>query len=128
MPIPSLPTLSSSGILTEPNQVADYLFKCFLSSEASQSSYFNIFSLPYLVEQNTGRVNNLPDDVSEALKGLYGAYFESVSVNVQLKDLPEEPEKLALIIRMTLTIDGKIYDLSRLVEKTDNNLFIESPL
>lgn len=128
MPIPTLPTMSSSGILTEPNQVADYLFKCFLSSEASQSSYFSVHSLPFLVEQNTGRINNLPDDVSGALKDLYGAYFESVSVSVHLKDIPEEPEKVALIVRMTLTIDGKMFDLSRLVEKTENNIFIDSPL
>lgn len=128
MPIPPLPTLTSAGILTEPNQIADYLFKCFLATEQSQSTYFPVYSLPYLVEQTTGKINNLPDSAAEALRSLYGSYFESVSVNVYLKDMIEEPEKVALIIKMTLTIDGKIYDLSRLVEKTEDNLFIESIL
>lgn len=128
MPIPPVPTLTSAGILTEPNQIADYLFKCFLATEQSQSTYYAVYSLPYLVEQNTGKINNLPDDVANALKALYASYFESVTANVYLKDMVEQPEKVALIIKMTLTNDGKIYDLSRLVEKTEDNFYIDSPI
>lgn len=128
MPIPALPTLSSSGILTEPKQVADYLFRSFMASENSQSSHYPIYSLPYLVEKSTGRVGNLPDEIAEALRSMYESYFESVTVDVRLEENLVSPELLALVIRMTLSIDGKMYDLARLVEKIADNVFTEHPI
>jgi hypothetical protein len=123
MPMPALPTMSSAGILTEPKQIASYLFDCFLASENSQSTSYPIYSLPYLVETCTGRITALPNMVTSALQGLYGAFFESITSNVTLVDYIEEPEKVVLSIRMTMTSDGNHYDLARLVERIGENEF-----
>lgn len=128
MTMPALATMSSSGILTEPKQIAEYLFLCFKASEDSQSNLFPVQSLPAIIENCTGRINMIPDECNAALRSLYGAYFETVSSDVRLMEYVPEPEKMVLAIRMTLGVDGKTFDLSKLITKTEGNGFIDGAI
>lgn len=87
MSLKTLPTLSSNGWVTDPNTALDMLLNYFLSSEYSQTYFFNgeVKSLKYLLVQHSKDLNTLISHIETSLIELLESHFDedtdSVSVD-----------------------------------------------
>lgn len=128
MSAPAAPTMSTAGNLTSPEATLNFLFLCFLASERSQSVWFNVNSLPYLVQKYSGKNDVLLSAIKDALELMYQQYFESVNCSVTGEPYAEDESKFHIRIRLTAVRDGVSYELSRAVNRTDIGKFTQAPL
>lgn len=88
----TLPTLSSSGVLTNPSLILDRLVKYFLTSNQNQSNIFpnDIASLKYIVHLHSNDPSGFRDALIDSLNKMLNRYFISVDIKVQLNDTTTE--------------------------------------
>ena len=111
---PPVPSLSTDGWVTDTAIKCDYLLSHFFLSEYSRSyvSYGNVASFPYLLQKNKDSMDNLENDTRNTLEKYFGAYFNSVNVEVFLKHI--EGSKYSITIGLNVTDDnGKVFEISR---------------
>lgn len=124
MPAP-LPTLDTSGLIYGAPQKADKLLAYFFASNYSQSNtyYGGVKSLAALIQQHADIPLNLELAVNDAITGLFKAYFDRVSVTVDVSPYdPKDDTKLRITIGVTFTQDGKEYELHRYPTTTNRLL------
>lgn len=118
MPI-KVPSLSSAGWLTNLNEKADALMSYYIGSEHSQTHLYRdkVTSLPYHIQQYGNSPLKLKDAVERDLSDYFQRYFESADVTVTV-DEPnqDDPERINLQVKVTVTENGKRYSLGKLIE------------
>ena len=117
MSTPAVPTMSTAGYLTAIEPSMDFLFRCFLASEYSQSVNFDIISLPYLIQKHGGDNDAMLTAIQSALNDLYGQYFDSVICRVTGVPYSEDPSKIHMMVSVTVWRDSAAYELSRAVKR-----------
>lgn len=128
MSTPAAPTMSTAGYLTAIEPTMDFLFRCFLASERSQSAVFDIKSLPYLVQKHGGDNDGLLSAVQDTLHSLFGQYFDSVVCSVTGDVYVEEPAVFHMVISMSVWRNGTLYDLSNAVKRDPSGRFYYEPV
>lgn len=104
--------------MSDPPLIADRVMRNFFVANYSQTNvhYGEIQSLPYLIYKDAENMELLKNDIETALGKLLRGYFESVDVNVEIKNLEEEVESV-----QNITIDVVVqsglnrYSLGRLI-------------
>lgn len=114
-------SLSSKGILTQPNDKADELFGCFMLSNASQSNIYsgNVASFPGIIQANANNPDGLARDVKQALTTLYSGHFDAVLADVSIRDVNDNTDnRYAVTINVTYTQGNESYSLGKLATVT----------
>ena len=104
----TIPTLSKSGIITDPKRAMLYLFKSFLTIDKSVSNLWrgNVHSLMFLIKQHAKSPEELRDAVEESLVLMYNVFFDGVKVSVDVEsatdlsiyDTPAVNLKMAVLV------------------------------
>lgn len=119
-----LPTLSSSGYVSDPATKLERLVAYFFIADYSQSNqhFGKVASLPYLIKAHGERPDVLVDRIQGTLELMLSSYFESSYVNVSLQDpLSVDPE-YDIVLEGNVTHAGVKYDISRLLTISNNTL------
>lgn len=114
----SVPTLSASGWERGIKEKSDRLMSYFLVSQYSQSqiNYGTVGSLPYLIKTYAETPDRLSTAIQDALTTIYGAYFDTVTVIVNVVDEVEGGAKQRIEMDVTVTENGLRYTVGRLLE------------
>lgn len=104
----TLPTLSSSGVLSNPSLILDRLIKYFLASNQNQSNIFpnDTASLKYIVHLHSKNPMGFRDALISSLNKMLRRYFKTVDIIVQLNDITTE----SLVKEIQLEINVIDYD------------------
>lgn len=119
-------TLSSKGILTQPNDKADELFGCFMLSNASQSNIYkgNVLSFPAIIQNNANNPSGLVSDTKQALTTLYSGHYDAVLVDVNIADVNDNTDnRYAVTINVAYNQEGQSYSLGKLATITTSKTF-----
>lgn len=119
----AVPTLTTKGWLTEPNEKAEQLMAWFMVAEHTQSKTFfgNISSFSELVVRHGKSPLAMTENTKIQLESYLGRYFDYVEVEVRDFPLPGESEfngRFMISIRVTATQDGARINL---LEKAEIN-------
>lgn len=120
-----VPTLSSSGWVSEIAEKADKLLSYFFVSEASQSNFYagSITSLTALLQRYGNDEFELRSAVETSLMNYLQRYFESVDVTVTVRENTVEGRKgLDLEVDIVVYEQGKEYSLGRLVSTLNSSI------
>lgn len=113
-----LPSLTETGWITSSEITGDFLFAHFFASDYSQTEIYSgqVSSFAKIMQNNLNSVDNLIIELRNTLSAYYSRYFQSVNVDVQVKDDIANASKLALTIYIAYTdTAGKQYNLAKLV-------------
>lgn len=102
-----VPTLTSTGWLTDIAKRADALMSYYLTSEYSQTSIYKgkVTSLTYHVQQHNSNPEKLQSTVESDLRVYFERYFDSVDLTVTTNlPNPDDPN------RVNLQIDVVVYE------------------
>lgn len=123
-------TADTAGIITDVRAGMLYLFKCFISSEASQSNLYRdaVSSLPALIKQNPNDPQGLSAAAGRGLQALYGAHFDAPNVNTSIKNTAVDGTDTRYNLQMSVEVieNGQTYHLSNVL--TDAYLSADSLL
>lgn len=114
----AIPTLTTSGFVTDPNIIIVKLYEYFLTSDYSQSVIFynKIASLPYLIHKHGPKLDDLRADVETTLNDLMDNYFNVFDVKVEINEVPHDKKSkhpYTITIELTATVDNKKYYLNK---------------
>ena len=120
-----VPSLSSSGWVSELAEKVDRILAYFFVSDHSQSLLYagNVTSLAYLVQQFGNDDLRITTEVQTQLSRLLERYFEAASVTVDV-DHPVEGDESRLNIRVDATvIDGKYkHSIGKLISTVNSRV------
>lgn len=114
----SVPTLTSEGYVRDPARKVDRLLTQAFTSDYSQSNNFRGFitSVQYLIQDAGQDMNKLEESLDQALRRLFGGYFDSIDVDIQVKPISaENPYRMGVEVRSILIQDGMRYNIARLL-------------
>ena len=125
-----LPTLSSSGFVSDPAVKLERLVSYFFIADNSQSNQHigRVASLPYLVKVHGSKPNILVERVQSALEGMLTPYFDTVSVSVTEEDPLTVQPQYNIIMEGSVTHNGKKYDIAKQLGVSNNILSSVSEL
>lgn len=117
-----VPTLTMKGWVSTAEEMIDFSFADFLASEYSQSTICRgtIASLPYLIQQYRGNLEDLCLNVRETLQKHLENVFETVYLEVGHRTLEEDATKISLVIRLSVVLNGQAFNLKRVVENINS--------
>ena len=118
-----VPDLSIKGWITNPLEKADKLIAHFYAAEQSQSNYFrnDVHSFTSILQRNLGNQTGLVSDLTSELTKYFGKYFTNVQVSVRVTDSPGSSSKQNVDMSISFEdVDGKKYDLSKVIELADS--------
>lgn len=117
-----VPTLTTKGWVSTVEEMIDFSFADFLASEYSQSVLCRgtIASLPYLIQQFKGNLEDLCLNVRNTLQTHLENVFEMVHIEVGYRVFEDNSSKVSLTIKLTVTKDGHSYNLGRVVENINS--------
>lgn len=119
----AVPTLSTEGWVKDVTGMADRLMSYFLVSDYSQTAFYpgQVSSLPYLIQQHGSDAFSLKQRTRDTLHEFLRRYFDNVDLEV-VTDIPapDDPNRINLTIRATVTLDSKSYSLGRLINVNNN--------
>lgn len=123
----AIPTLSSSGWVSDPINVLNKIYDYFLTTETNQSNLFKseLTSLQSLVASYSDDPGLLASKTKDSLRYLFGAYFEQVNVETSItaiKTKNGEEGRYNLNMNVTVMEKGKTYSLGRAIETISNEL------
>lgn len=122
----SLPTLSMDGNISDPIQKADRLLAYFFTSDAHQSNAWqgSIASLPYIIKECANNPHEVATMATSVLNQLFDNYYDSVNCDIETSKLDSLNGKLSLdlVVRLSFTQAGQVYNLARIAEVIDNKL------
>lgn len=119
-----VPSLSSDGWIDNSVRCADILFAHFLTSDKSQSYFFNdVRSLPYILNENMDNINTIMKEVKSNLLNYFNNYFNNVAVTVV--EIPNQLDlsriEINIDIEYTDTTGAKLY-LNKVLDITKGRL------
>ena len=109
-----VPTLSMQNWLDDVRLKMNKLFEHFMASDFSQSTLTprRISSLKYCMA-SPGSVTKIREDISSAVNSLYSSYFDTVNVNVDVK---ETDTLVTFSVEIDVIENGKTYSIARAIE------------
>jgi hypothetical protein len=113
-------SLSTSGIIDEPNLKLKKIVDYFIYSDKSQSNFFKdyIESFKYIIYKENDNIDNYLVTVKNSLLNILKRYFSTVEINVT-KDDNEESETVLRNIYLDITVidsDGNIGKYVKIAE------------
>lgn len=114
-----LPTLSTDGWVISTPQKVDYMLAHFYASEITQTLLFpnHVHSLVNLVQKHKDDLIELGSQVQESLRRYFSAYFPSVTVRAQAREMPEKPGFVALHMFIEVRdYEGVIYNAASVAD------------
>lgn len=120
-----VPTLSSSGFVTNTPEKIDRLMAYFFLSEDSQSTLYagNITSLPALIQKNNSETFVLEQATRDALTTYLSRYFTGVQVQATTdRPRPGDESRTNLTIYVEFTDNGTVYNLGKMVRIVDSKV------
>ena len=112
MPIKSYPRLDPSGWETDPYKIIDLMFATLMVNEQSQSSAFQIDSLPKILRDYAGKPDRIAEAFKDAAERILVRYgFEKIDISIVAETLENSTENFRLIISGTVNVDEKVYEL-----------------
>lgn len=125
----AIPTLSSSGWVSDPMNVLSKLYDYFLTTETNQSYFFkdDLISLQYLLATYGDDPSLLSSKTKDNLRLLLKRYFSSINVETSITLPPPENDdgKYDLTINVTVMQNGKTYSLGRSLETNGSVFYIK---
>ena len=114
----AIPTLTTSGFITDPNIILVKIYEYFLTSDYSQSVIFynKIASLPYLIHKHGPKLDDLKVDIEATLSSVMDNYFDNYEVNVEITNTPHgehNKKPYLLTIELTAIVGEKKYYLNK---------------
>lgn len=115
----ALPTLDTSGWITEPSEKASRLMAYFFASEFSQSNLFlgHVQSLPNLLAMNAFNYDNLRAEIETEMSKLFTGYFDGNDISVEVKPVNsngvDSESKFSVVIDVRLSAEGIYLSLGR---------------
>lgn len=116
----AVPTLDTSGWITDPSQKAARLIAYFFSSEFSQSNLYlgHVQSLPHILASTAFNFDNMKIDIETELGKLFQNYFDGSNISVEItKDVNssgiESESKFNIVLDCRLTAEGSQISLGR---------------
>lgn len=122
-----LPSLTPEGYISDRNLMMNKIYSYFITSDYSQSVryYGNISSLKYLIRKHGTNHTGLLAEVRTMLNDLYLRYFDKVTVNAAITEIPitgSSKTNTALSIDVIAIHDGVEFSLSETSYITDNKI------
>lgn len=120
-----VPTLSTSGWVSEIAEKADKLLSYFFVSEASQTNLYkgSITSLPEILKKHGNDEHDLRRVAQSTLQRYFALHFESAEVTVNTRPTTEEGQYgLELEIDVTVLEAGKQHSLGMLVSTLNSSI------
>lgn len=120
-----LPTLTSSGWLSDTVTISNKLMDYFLASDFSQTQFYpgEVASLPYIVQEHGHDPDRLVESVRDTLTKYFQRYFRYVRLNVRKINLEDEKGQYGIEIDLIAeSDDGKRSSLGRLIEIGDSKI------
>lgn len=110
------PSLSTDGFVEDRNIIIRKLLEMFVACHENQSVFYNTKSYKYIV--NTFEPGfYTADEIKKALESMYGAYFDSSTINVD-NEYKEEEAVFLYSISITATYHGVTYNLSKTISES----------
>lgn len=126
MPNNILPSLSSSGWVSEISEKAARLMAYFSTSESSQSYYYlgNVSSLPEIIKQYGNDDVQLKSVLQTRLQSYLIRYFDNVEIEVTITENTTTSEAYGLNIQVdcTVTQDNETHSLGRLINTVNSSI------
>lgn len=115
----TVPSLSAAGWLTSIAERADHVLACYLVSDHSESYVYEVFSLPWHVQQYGHDDLKLRNRMETDLNTLFRRHFTDVDLNINV-DIPYKNEENKINIQLNVTVyeGDKQYSLGRLIKAT----------
>lgn len=116
-----VPNLSVDGFIRNKAIILTKLFEYFKSSDYSQSNIFygRVKSMKYILSESSDPAT-LRDMVTDAFTTMCEGYFESVAVNVTIK---EGPSDITIVVDAVCTgNDNRTYTLKETIVSTNNKI------
>lgn len=112
-----MPTLSTRGWLNTPELIIDEVLSNYLDANPSQTLLFNgnVVSLQYAIYKTNNDGRELSTRVKSDLEKVYGEYSKNITLDITYT---ETDGKINLKIAGTIEIEGRNFDLNRVVSDT----------
>ena len=119
----AVPSLSTVGWTKNYNEIISKLYIYFIISEYSQSNSFygKIASLKYILQSHSD-VEEIKLAIQRTLIDMYGRYFDSVDVIVEVMETGNATIYTLNII--TIADNGITYKLNKIIETDSKNTII----
>lgn len=120
-----VPSLSSSGWITELAERADRTMAYYLTSDHSQSELYagRVVSLQYHIEQFGHSHSLLQQQVNQDLERYFGRYFDRIDLTVSVNGPGENNEdRTELRIECIITEGNQRYSLGKLITTIDSKV------
>ena len=122
MSLPTYPSLTEDGWITNPISISNYILSDFFLSDNSQDYVFNgnIASMAWCIHEGQGDVQDTAELIKIQLRNCFSRYFQSVEVSASDSTDEADPSvgKINLVILFT-DHSGKAYNLAKLLEISD---------
>lgn len=120
-----LPSLSPSGWIHDPSMKADKLLAYFLVSDPAQSETYTINTLQYILAKAGDDDLVINSEITAALSKLFGAWFDSVNVNVVVREGQDGDgeAKMDIAISVSIVEGTNTYQLSKMVGTKNSTVY-----
>lgn len=115
----ALPTLDTSGWITDPSEKAARLMAYFFASEFSQSNLYlgHINSLTHILANTAFDHDAMRIDIETEMAKLFEHYFDGSTISVTIKPIVvnsvESESKFSIVIDARLSAEGTQLSLGR---------------
>lgn len=120
-----IPTLSSSGWVSEVSEKADKAISYFFVSDHSQTALYpgNISSLAYIVQQYGNDALALLSEMQRRVQTYMSHQFDEANVSVTLAAVTE-PDNGQINLKLLISVkeNGKEYSIGRLIKTLNSKV------
>lgn len=120
-----IPTLSSSGWVSEVSEKADKAISYFFVSDHSQTALYpgNVSSLAYIVQQYGNDALALLSEMQRRVQTYMGRQFDEANVSVTLAAVTE-PDNGQINLKLLISVkeNGKEYSIGRLIKTLNSKV------
>lgn len=118
MAVRSIPSLSTTGWISEVSAKLDYELGCIASTDALQSNTFrNLASLPAIIQENKESIIGTTEAVQRMVLDKLSRVFDDVRVDAryELVDPTESRTLSKITLAINFTEEGKPYSVGRIL-------------
>lgn len=119
-----VPTLSSAGYVSSPNEKADVLMAHFYETMASDTFLYtrlSVQSLQSLIANNSPNMSKLTSALDTYLRQYLGDYYDTVDLEVTSDEYVVRDGKVTITIRCNVTEDGVTRSMAYMLTTLDGH-------
>lgn len=128
LPIPAIPTLGATTLLTDPGQIIAYVIRQFCTTPRSISTIYqdSVISLGDILSRASNDSTAATQQAQIALTKVFGSIFGNGSINVSVTSEQVTSATYSLLIVVQVNYNNTIYGISNTVQVNNGVLVLEN--